>query len=102
MKFNSFWTIQLDAGWSLFATHPVNRDDLPFRLLSGLVDADRFYDGGINFPAVLAELAAADYRGWLVVEAEQDPAKARPLAYARLGFAHLSATVARVGLGGER
>jgi hypothetical protein len=52
LKFNSFWTIELDEGWSLFATHPVNRDDLPFRLVSGLVDADRFHDGGINFPAV--------------------------------------------------
>jgi len=52
LKFNSFWTIEVDAGWSLFATHPVNRDDLPFRLISGLVDADRFHDGGINFPAV--------------------------------------------------
>jgi hypothetical protein len=52
LKFNSFWTIELDEGWSLFATHPVNRDDLPFRLISGLVDADRFHDGGINFPAV--------------------------------------------------
>jgi len=36
----------------LFATHPVNRDDLPFRLISGLVDSDRFHDGGINFPAI--------------------------------------------------
>jgi hypothetical protein len=36
---------------------------------------------------VLVELAAADYNGWLVVEAEQDPEKAPPLAYARLGFA---------------
>ncbi len=44
--------IELEPGWSLFATHPVNRDDLPFRLISGLVDADRFHDGGINFPAV--------------------------------------------------
>jgi inosose dehydratase len=39
-----------------------------------------------------------NYRGWLVVEAEQDPAKAPPLAYARLGFAHLSAAAARAGL----
>ena len=52
VKFNSFWTIELEPGWSLFATHPVNRDDLPFRVISGLVDADRFHDGGINFPAV--------------------------------------------------
>jgi hypothetical protein len=52
IKFNSFWTIECEPGWSLFATHPVNRDDLPFRLISGLVDADRFHDGGINFPAI--------------------------------------------------
>jgi inosose dehydratase len=55
-------------------------------------------DGCIDFGAVLAALAAADYRGWLVVEAEQDPAKAPPLAYARLGFAYLSAAAARAGL----
>lgn len=52
VKFNSFWTIELEPGWSLFATHPVNRMDLPFRLLSGLVDADRFNDVGILFPAI--------------------------------------------------
>ncbi len=52
VKFNSFWTIELEAGWSLFATHPVNRDDLPFRLITGLVDADRFSDVGILFPAL--------------------------------------------------
>jgi len=52
IKFNSFWTIELEPEWSLFATHPINRDDLPFRTISGLVDADRFHDGGINFPAI--------------------------------------------------
>ncbi len=52
VKFNSFWTIKLEPGWSLFATHPVNRADLPFRLLTGLVDADRFHDVGILFPAI--------------------------------------------------
>jgi hypothetical protein len=51
VKFNSFWTIELEPGWSLFATHPVNREDLPFRLLTGLVDSDRFHDVGILFPA---------------------------------------------------
>jgi hypothetical protein len=55
IKFNSFWTIELDPGWSLFATHPVNRWDLPFRTITGLVDADRFHDGGINFPALWTE-----------------------------------------------
>ncbi len=52
VKFNSFWTVTLEPGWSLFATHPVNRADLPFRLLSGLVDADRFNAVGLLFPGV--------------------------------------------------
>ena len=52
IKFNSFWTIELEAGWSLMAVHPIHRDDLPFRLVTGIVDADRFNDVGINFPAV--------------------------------------------------
>ena len=57
VKFNSFWTVQLEPGWSLFATHPVNREDLPFRLVTGLVDADRFNDVGILFPAVWTDPA---------------------------------------------
>jgi hypothetical protein len=51
VKFNSFWTIELEPGYSLFATHPINRADLPFRLLTGLVDCDRFRDVGVLFPA---------------------------------------------------
>jgi len=57
LKFNSFWTIELEAGWSLLAMHPVNRDDLPFRTVTGLVDADRFNEVGINFPAVWLDAA---------------------------------------------
>ena len=45
-------------------------------------------DGMVEFPAVLAELDG--YDGWLVVEAEQDPAKAHPLSYARLGHDNLA------------
>jgi hypothetical protein len=52
IKFNCFWTIELEPGYSLFATHPVNRADLPFRLLTGMVDSDRFNGVGILFPAV--------------------------------------------------
>ena len=32
VKFNSFWTIELEEGYALFATHPANRDDLPCTL----------------------------------------------------------------------
>lgn len=52
VKFNSFWTVELEPGWSLLATHPLNRPDLPFTTLSGLVDADRYHDVGILFPAI--------------------------------------------------
>ncbi|WP_342046813.1 myo-inosose-2 dehydratase [Bacillus sp. OTU530] len=39
-------------------------------------------DGGIEFDEVFTTLAASDYTGWFVVEAEQDPAVANPLEYA--------------------
>jgi inosose dehydratase len=55
-------------------------------------------DGAIDFDAVLRELRAAGYAGWLVVEAEQDPAKAHPLTYARLGFANLRRSAQVAGL----
>ncbi|MDY4489434.1 MAG: myo-inosose-2 dehydratase [Candidatus Faecousia sp.] len=39
-------------------------------------------DGNVNFDPVFQVLSDAGYRGWLLVEAEQDPAKADPLEYA--------------------
>lgn len=39
-------------------------------------------DGVVNFDHSFDVLAKADYEGWMVVEAEQDPAKANPLEYA--------------------
>ena len=42
-------------------------------------------DGSIDFEPVLRELASVGYQGWLVVEADQDPAKAHPLTHARIG-----------------
>jgi len=62
IKFNSFWTIALEPGWSLMVVHPVNRADLPFRVVSGLVDADRFNAVGINFPAAWTD---PEFRGTL-------------------------------------
>ncbi len=46
-------------------------------------------DGDIEFAAVLAEINRNGYAGWLTVEAEQDPAVANPLTYAKLGRATL-------------
>jgi hypothetical protein len=51
VKFNCFWTIELPPGYSLLVTHPINRPDLPFVSLTGLIDADLYRDNYINFPA---------------------------------------------------
>ena len=41
-------------------------------------------DGDFDFRPVFDILSDADYEGWVVVEAEQDPAKANPFEYALL------------------
>ncbi len=47
-------------------------------------------DGSIDYPTLLRRLHDSGYEGWLVVEAEQDPRKAHPLTYARLGHENLT------------
>jgi inosose dehydratase len=46
-------------------------------------------DGCIDFRPIFQVLADHDYRGWLVVEAEQNPAKANPLRYATMARNYL-------------
>ncbi|MGK7925166.1 MAG: myo-inosose-2 dehydratase [Spirulina sp.] len=45
--------------------------------------------GVIDFNPILQILANANYEGWLVVEAEQDPNKANPLQYALMARCYL-------------
>ncbi|WP_434154345.1 myo-inosose-2 dehydratase [Pseudomonas sp. JZ134] len=52
-------------------------------------------DGDIEFGPLLDTLYAANYRGWLVVEAEQDPAVAPSYLYAQKGYETLRALVSR-------
>ena len=54
-------------------------------------------DGAVDHPALMQVLKEVGYAGWLVVEAEQDPAVAPPLTYAKLGFTNLSRAVASAG-----
>jgi inosose dehydratase len=54
-------------------------------------------DGGVDFAAFAKQLAENGYRGWAVVEAEQDPAKAPPLQYAKIGHAHLTRALTGAG-----
>ena len=56
-------------------------------------------EGGVDFAPLLRILKSAGYAGWIVIEAEQDPAVRIPLAYQSLGLRSLKATAAAVGLG---
>jgi myo-inosose-2 dehydratase len=53
-------------------------------------------DGMVDFVSVLRELPG--YSGWIVIEAEQDPAKAHPLTYAKMGYANLTRFLKEAGL----
>ncbi|SFR45639.1 myo-inosose-2 dehydratase [Litoreibacter janthinus] len=55
-------------------------------------------DGCIDFLAVSQALKAMDYNGWIVVEAEQDPAKAPPYEYSKIGYDHIVDVCGRSGL----
>jgi inosose dehydratase len=48
-------------------------------------------EGCVDFAAVIGILRDAGYRGWLVVEGEQDPAVAPSYRYADMGFRYLRA-----------
>jgi len=62
IKFINFWTLEVPEGWSILFTHPLNREDLPFRTLSGVVDCDHFAHGYVHFPAIWTDPA---FRGVL-------------------------------------
>jgi inosose dehydratase len=55
-------------------------------------------DGMVDYPTLMPILKQHGYRGWLVVEAEQDPAKAHPMTYARMGHDYLRPLARRVWL----
>lgn len=53
-------------------------------------------DGTIDFRSLLQSLCDNSYEGWLVVEAEQDPAVAPSYRFAAKGFRHLHDLVASI------
>jgi len=73
------------------------RDDLSFMqaVIDGIFTVPG--DGSIDYATILKVLADHGYAGWLVVEAEQDPAKAHPLTYARLGFCNVARLALHAG-----
>jgi hypothetical protein len=47
----SVWRARLPKGYSILITHPLNRLDLPFTTMTGIIDADEFYNSRVgNIP----------------------------------------------------
>ena len=55
-------------------------------------------DGKLDYGALMRALADIDYAGWIIVEAEQDPAKADPRRYSELGLETLREEAAAADL----
>ena len=48
---HSQWIPKVPAGYSVLYTHPLNREDLPFQTLSGVVDSDGYHhEADANHP----------------------------------------------------
>ena len=54
LKWIAEWLIKTPPGYSLLFTHPLNRFDLPFLTVTGIVDTDT-YDVPVNIPCFIRE-----------------------------------------------
>jgi inosose dehydratase len=55
-------------------------------------------DGRLDYGGVMRALARINYSGWIIVEAEQDPATADPRRYSELGLTTLQQEAAAADL----
>jgi inosose dehydratase len=55
-------------------------------------------DGNFNFPGLFKMVSDNAYSGWIVVEAEQDPAKAHPLTYVSMGYNNIESYCEKFGI----
>ena len=71
----------------------VKRESIPFidAVVQGVFTVPG--DGSIDFKPILQELKDRGYEGWMILEAEQDPDKAEPNAYAKKSIAYLRQTI---------
>ena len=74
------------------------KEDLSFReaFLEGAFTVPG--DGCIDYKPFFDILKKKNYSGWLVVEAEQDPSKANPFEYAKIGYSYLTKTLDETGI----
>jgi inosose dehydratase len=80
-----------------YALEACRRRDASFSeaILSGIFTAPG--DGIVDYMAVFHALRGANYRGWVIQEAEQDPRLFNPGIYAELGHAYLKRTAEAAG-----
>ena len=73
------------------------KEDLSFRdsFLNGVFTVPG--DGCIDYGPLIKILFQEKYQDWLVIEAEQDPIKANPLVYAKIGYMYLSSILNKNG-----
>jgi hypothetical protein len=71
-KFNINWAIKSPTGYSILVVHPLNRGDMPFQTLSGIVDTDDY-----NMPINLPFLLKSDFEG--IIEAGTPIAQLIPI-----------------------
>jgi inosose dehydratase len=76
--------------------HKANKRDLSFldSVIAGVYTVPG--DGMVDFVGVLKHLKG--YSGWIVVEAEQDPARAPPAEYVTMGYDNLGRFLKEAGL----
>jgi inosose dehydratase len=74
----------------------VRKENIDFRtsVLKGLFTVPG--DGCIDFAPIFKELIERNYNGWMIVEAEQDPAIANPYKYALMAKEYIDATIMSV------
>ncbi|MBE3636832.1 myo-inosose-2 dehydratase [Mangrovicoccus algicola] len=81
-------------------TARVRAEELSFLqgVLAGAFTVPGDQEGAIDFAPLLRILADHGYDGWIVIEAEQDPAIRNPLLYQTLGLHTLKRIAAETGL----
>lgn len=78
----------------------VEKEDLSFLegVRRGVFTVPGDPEGGVDFLPVLRIAAEHGYQGWLVIEAEQDPAVRNPYEYQSMGLKALKAMAREAGL----
>ena len=73
------------------------KNDLSFRdsFLKGVFTVPG--DGCIDYEPLIKILFENVYQNWLVIEAEQDPNKANPYKYAKIGYNYLTKVLLNTG-----